>query len=115
MLVTSGLKSPVGSRVGMAQSLENALLSVWREAMVEGASSVEIEGRAYPIKSTARRGLKQVDFRFAGKDLRGLEQNPDTKSRWASMARAGKKIMQFLDGGRYFAVVCDGKAKMYEK
>jgi len=99
----------------MAQSLADVLLLVWRQAMVEGASSIEIEGRTYPIKSTARRGLKQVDFRFAGKDLRGLEQNPDTKSRWASSARAGKKVMQFLDGGRYFAVVCDGKAKMYAK
>ena len=99
----------------MAQSLEDVLLSVWREAMVEGASSVEIEGRTYRIKNTARRGLKQVNFRFAGKDLRGLEQNPDTKSRWAAMARAGKKVMHFLDSGRYVAVVCDGKVHLYQK
>jgi hypothetical protein len=56
-----------------------------------------------------------VDFRFDGKSLRGLEQNPDTKSRWAAMARAGKKVMQFLDGGRYVAVVCDGKVHRYQK
>jgi hypothetical protein len=99
----------------MAQSLEDVLLSVWRQAMVESASSVEIEGHAYPVKSTPRRGLKQVDFRFGGRDLRGLEQNPDTKSRWAAMARAGKKVMQFLVGGRYVAVVCDGTVKMYQK
>jgi hypothetical protein len=42
-------------------------------------------------------------------DLRGLEQNPETKSRWAAMARAGKKVMQFLEGGRYLAVVVDGR------
>jgi len=99
----------------MAQSLEEVVLSVWRQAMVEGKSSVEIEGHTYPIKSTHRQGLKQVDFRFDGKNLRGLEQNPDTKSRWAAMARAGKKVMQFLDGGRYVAVVCDGKVHLYQK
>jgi hypothetical protein len=97
------------------ESLEDVLLSVWRQAMAEGASCVEIEGHTYPAKCTPRRGLKQVDFRFGGRDLRGLEQNPDTKSRWAAMARAGKKVMQFLDGGRYVAVVCDGKVKMYQK
>jgi hypothetical protein len=59
------------------------------------------------------RGLKQVDFCFEGHELRGLEQNPDTKSKWAAMARDGKKVMEFLDGGRYVAVVVDGKMKTY--
>jgi hypothetical protein len=45
--------------------------------------------------------------------LRGLEQNPDTKSKWAAMARDGRKVMQFLEGGRYVAVVVDGKMKAY--
>jgi hypothetical protein len=43
----------------------------------------------------------------------GLEQNPDTKSRWAQMARAGKKVMQFLSEGRYVANVVDGKVTLY--
>jgi len=38
---------------------------------------------------------------FNGNEIRGLEQNPDTKSRWAQMARSGKKVMQFLSEGRY--------------
>jgi hypothetical protein len=29
------------------------------------------------------------------------------------MARQGKKVMQFLDGGGYVAVVVDGKMKAY--
>jgi hypothetical protein len=57
--------------------------------------------------------LKQIDFQFDGRDLRGLEQNPDAKSRWAAMARDGKKVMQFLEGGRYIAVVADGKVHLY--
>jgi hypothetical protein len=77
------------------------------------AKSVEIDGKMYPVKSTPKRALKQVDFRFDGHDLRGLEQNPRTESRWAKMAREGKKVMQFLDGGTYVAVVVDGKMKTY--
>ncbi|HWY07342.1 MAG TPA: hypothetical protein VNY24_10810 [Candidatus Acidoferrales bacterium] len=64
---------------------------------------------------TAKRKLKQVDFQYDGKELRGLEQNPETKSRWAAMARSGKKVMQFLEGGRYIAVVADGKVHFYRR
>ena len=45
--------------------------------------------------------------------VRGLEQNPKTASRWAKLAREGKKVMQFLDEGRYLAVVVDGKVQFY--
>ncbi len=97
----------------MSISLEDALLNVWRQSLVEGKKTVSLEGETFPVRSTAKRKLKQIDFQFDGKDLRGLEQNPDTKSRWAGMARNGKKIMQFLEGGRYIAVVADGKVHLY--
>jgi hypothetical protein len=54
-----------------------------------------------------------VDFVFNGNEIRGLEQNPETKSRWAQMARADKKVMQFLGEGRYVANVVDGKVNFY--
>jgi len=92
--------------------LEEVPVSVWRQVLA-GAQSVEIDGKKYPVKLTAKRHLKQVDFRFDGHELRGLEQNPDTKSKWAAMAREGKKVMQFLDGGRYVAVVVNGNMKTY--
>ena len=63
--------------------------------------------------ATAKRNLKQIDFQFNGRDLHGLEQNPGTKSRWAKMARDGKKVMQFLEQGKYVAVVADGKVHLY--
>ena len=88
--------------------LQEVLVSVWRQSLVDGATSVEIEGKKYPVM-TAKLHLKQVDFQFDGYELRGLEQNPETKSKWAEMARQGKKVMQFLDGGRYEAVVVDGR------
>jgi hypothetical protein len=48
-----------------------------------------------------------VDFVFDGNEIRGLEQNPQTKSRWAQLASCGKKVMQFLSEGRYVANVVD--------
>jgi hypothetical protein len=43
-----------------------------------------------------------------------LEQNPNTKSRWAKLAREGKHVMQFLEAGRYIGVVVDGKVQVYK-
>ena len=94
--------------------LEEILISVWRQTLVDGAKYVEIDGVKYPVRATSKRELRQVDFRFENRELRGLEQNPETMSRWAKMARDGKKVMQFLDRGRYVAVVVDGKMKAYE-
>ena len=94
-------------------NIDEVLVNVWRQALVDGANSIVVDGRIYRIKTTAKRGLKQVDFLFDGHELRGLEQNPDTKSKWAKMAREGKRVMQFLEGGRYVAVVVDGKVKTY--
>jgi len=93
--------------------LQEVLITVWRQALVDDAECVEIDGQHYPVRRTAKRKLRQVDFRCLGRELRGLEQNPHTKSRWAAMARQGKKVMQFLDGGGYVAVVVDGKMKAY--
>ena len=68
---------------------------------------------AIQFRITSRKGLRQVDFVFDGNEIRGLEQNPDSKSRWAEMARDGKKVMQFLSEGRYVANVVDGKVTLY--
>jgi hypothetical protein len=38
---------------------------------------------------------------------------PRLRGRWAQMARAGKKVMQFLSQGRYVANVVDGKVNFY--
>jgi hypothetical protein len=94
-------------------TLVEALISVWRQALIEKAGTVELGGREYPVRRTPKRGLLQVDFSFEDQELRGLEQNRATKSRWAQLARAGKRVMQFLAGGRYIAVVADGKLTLY--
>jgi len=83
--------------------------------MAEDAQRVELGKESYPVRRTPKRGLRQVDFAFEGSQIRGLEQNPETKSRWAQLARAGKKVMQFLSEGRYIANVVDGKITVYGK
>jgi hypothetical protein len=97
----------------MTSSLEEVLTEVWRQALVENAKTVELGSERYPVRRTPKKGLRQVDFVFEGNEIRGLEQNPQTKSQWALMARAGKKVMQFLSGGRYVANVVDGKVTLY--
>ena len=105
-------------------TLEEALVEVWRQALAEGAENVELGGEKFPVRDTPRKRLREVDFVFEGESsrtavgdskiaLRGLEQNPNTESRWAKLARAGHKVMQFLSAGRYIGVVVDGKVTLY--
>ena len=97
----------------MELSFEETLIEVWRQTLVENADMVVLGTERYPVRRTPKRRLRQVDFVFDGNEIRGLEQNPDTKSRWAQMARSGKKVMQFPSEGRYGAVVVDGKTTLY--
>jgi hypothetical protein len=94
-------------------SLEEAVLSVWRQVMVEKAKTVTLRHESYPVRRTSRSKLREVDFKLGDRALRGVEQNPDTNSRWAKLARQGKKAMQFLEHGRYVAVVVDEKVILY--
>lgn len=107
-------KSRIGTSASTAESsFEQVLIEVWRQALVENAKIVLLGTERYPVRRTPKRGLWQVDFVFDGNEIRGLEQNPETKSRWAQMARSGKKVMQFLNEGRYVANVVDGKVNFY--
>ena len=97
----------------MKTPFQNTLIEVWRQALVEDAPFVSLGNARFPVRRTPKRGLRQVDFTYEGNEIRGLEQNPNTKSRWAQMARSGKNVMQFLSQGRYVAVVADGKITLY--
>lgn len=95
--------------------LQEALVSVWRQSLLEGRQEVKLGSRSFPVRLTPRKNLRQVDFSFDGEPLRGLEQNPQTASRWAQLARSGHKVMQFLSRGRYIANVVDGKITLYKR
>lgn len=82
---------------------------------MDHANEVSLFGRAYLVGRTAKRRLAQIDFEFDGVSYRALEQNPETASGWAQLARKGAKVMQFLSAGRYLAVVVDGKLTHYPR
>jgi hypothetical protein len=94
-------------------SLEDALKEVCRQALVEGSPEVKLEGKSYAVDVIKSKRLRQVYFEFGGAQIVGVEQNPNTKSRWAELARSGKKVMQFMQDNRYLAVVADGKCILY--
>ena len=99
----------------MAAGLDETLISVWQQALVDDAKIVTLEDRHFSVRRTSRSRLREVDFQFEGHELRGLEQNPETASRWAQLARKGEKVMQFLEHRRYIAVVVDGKVRLYSQ
>ena len=83
------------------------------KVLLRGWWIVDADIQGYPVRRTSRSKLREVDFRFEEQMLRGLEQNPKTNSRWAQLAREGKKVMQFLVDRRYVANVVDGKVQFY--
>ncbi len=83
----------------MAPTVEDILISVWPQALGEEARTVTVGGKRFPVRRTSRSRLREVAFRFEDHALRGLEQNPKTTSRWARLAREGKKLCSFYAQG----------------
>jgi hypothetical protein len=96
-------------------SIEDTLRDVAKQALSPKAKSVSLDGQNYPIIRTSKSKLRQIDFVLDGHEMRGLEQNPESKSRWALKAREGSAVMQFLEEGKYIAVVVDEKVIFYSK
>jgi hypothetical protein len=96
-----------------SSAIDDAFVSVWRQALVEQKKIVTVANSTFSVRRTAKHRLAQIDFELNGVEFRGLEQNPQTKSRWAKMAREGAKVMQFLRAGRYVGVIADGVLKHY--
>jgi predicted Zn-ribbon and HTH transcriptional regulator len=96
----------------MAISFEQALIDDRRQVLVDHINEVKLGKDRYPIRLTLKRRWRQVGFTFDGNEIRGLEQRPQTKSRWAQMSCSGNKVMQFLSEGHYVAKVVDAKVTM---
>jgi hypothetical protein len=97
----------------MSVSFEEALIDVWRQVLIDNVNVVVLATERYSVRRTSKSRLRQVDFVFEDSKIRGLEQNPQTNSRWAKLARSGRKVMQFLSDSRYVANVVDGKVTLY--
>jgi hypothetical protein len=56
---------------------------------------------------------KQI-FSSSGRSYVALQQNPNTGSHWAQLARQGSDVVQFRDGsGKYVAVSVNGRVTAY--
>ena len=96
-------------------SFEETLISVWRQSLVNRVENIRLDERLFPVRRTPKKHLRQVDFDLDGTAVRGLEQNPETSSHWAHLARKGHIVMPFLSEGRYIANVGDGKVTLYAR
>ena len=96
-----------------SSAIDDAFNSVWRQALVEQKKIVTVGDATFSVRRTKKHRLAQIDFEVDSVEFRALEQNPQTKSRWAKLAREGAKVMQFLQAGRYVGVVADGVLKHY--
>lgn len=94
-------------------TLAETLVTVWQQALVNEQSTVGLGRRRVPVEFTKAKHLRTVAFAYRGHKIFGIEQNPRTSSRWAKLARQGKRIMQFSHAGRYVANVCEGKIFRY--
>lgn len=94
-------------------TLGETLVEVWRQVLVEEEDRVEMEEKKYRVTTTPRNRLRTVAFEAGGRRFEGIEQNPRTQSRWAKLAREGKRVMQFQHGRRYVGVVAEGKLLRY--
>jgi hypothetical protein len=82
---------------------------------IENSKTVVLYGKSFPVLKTFKIRLRQITFQFEGHTIRGIEQNPVTKSRGAALAKLGQKVMQFVENGSYIAVVADGKLHSYRQ
>lgn len=99
----------------MALSFEVVLVSVFRQVLVEKADIVIVGDRSYPVTRTKAKKLRRVFFEYDGKGVTGIEQNPNTKSMWAKLAKSGRSVMQFMSGRQYLAVIVDEKVTLYKR
>jgi hypothetical protein len=94
-------------------TLGETLVVVWQQASRDEKPSIELSSGSYRVTRTRSKRLRSVRFTYNSYELDGIEQNPDTASQWAALAREGKRVMQFSFRGSYVANVCEGTLLRY--
>ena len=87
----------------MVENLQEKALTAYN-GIFNNLETIELDDYTYHKDYTSRTGLRL--FKIEGHNY--LEQNPETGSKWAKMAREGHQIMWVLKGRRYLAQVRDG-------
>jgi hypothetical protein len=95
--------------------LDADLLAAIATEMMGGTTHIEVQGESVPVRRTSSQRLKTVTFTMDGREYTAIEQNPDKRSRWGQLAKAGHQVVQFKDNetNRFVAVMVDGKVKEY--
>ena len=94
-------------------TLSGVMIHAWQAVLVDGQSTVMIQGQSRPVTRTRSQGLRIVSFVYEGHQIDGIEQNPEKTSQWAKLAQEGKRIMQFRSKGRFIGNVCEGRLLRY--
>ena len=81
----------------------------WNQVLVHDSKVVRLGSESFGVIRSKKKRFRQVYFVFDGMSIAGLDQNPETKSKWAKMAREGVKVMQFIHDQKYIAAVAAGK------
>ncbi len=81
------------------------------EGIFSGDKTIQVEDTSYKVGILHPSGLRYID----AEGYRFIEQNPKKSSKWAKMAKDGKKIVWIFKHGRYHAKVIDGKFTLLEK
>lgn len=97
--------------------LDEELLAEVARQVFEGQETIATPAGSARVQRTSKQRLRRVEFAAGEQRLVGIEQNPNTASRWAQLAREGHKVMQFRDArtGAYVANVVDGKVTFYHR
>jgi len=93
----------------MERLREKAIMAY--EAIFSNQTTLEIDATTYLLEKTSRSKLRL--FKIEGYSF--LEQNPNTHSNWAKMAKQGHLIMWVMKGRRYIAQVRDGEFYDFRK
>lgn len=94
-------------------TLGETLIAVWQQALADEKPAVELNDTRYQVTKTRSKRLRTLRFSYGEYQIDGIEQNPNTTSRWAALAREGQRIMQFSFQGRYFGNVSEGDLLRY--
>lgn len=95
------------------RTLAETLAEVWRQVLREEVEEVDLGTARNRVGRSRNQGLRIVAFTYGGRAIEGVEQNPNTRSRWAQLAQSGQRILQFSFNRRYFANVCEGRLTRY--
>jgi hypothetical protein len=70
---------------------------VWHQALVEQKKIIAVGAATFPVRRTSKHCLAQIDFQVDRIGFCALEQNPQTKFRWAKRPVKARKSCSFYE------------------